>query len=94
MRRTILAVPTLVLAVFILFATRAQAQVSPGHSGGNSLAPTSEGATTVTRTARPDRLALPTLKRGTPSPWATRVGTARVQGIALADLRWLVRLVR
>jgi hypothetical protein len=94
MRRSIFAVPALVLAMSLMFAARSQAQVSPGHSGGNALAPSSEGSTTVRRTVRPERLGLTTFKRATPSPWAARIGTPRRVGLALADLRWLVRLVR
>ncbi len=92
MRRSIPLVPFLVFVVTLLAAAPSGAQVSPGLSGGNSLAPASESAPAPTRVSRFQRLERTTAQRL--STFANRAPAPPRLRFALADYRMLLRFLR
>jgi hypothetical protein len=96
MRRSNLLVPFLVLVLCALAARSAHAQLSPGMSGGNALAPATapEGSMAPTRATTPRRVPSISALRVTHTPMASRLIAAPHARITFARLRWLVPFVR
>jgi hypothetical protein len=92
MRRTILLAPFFALAFIVTIAMPSHAQVSPGMSGGNALAPVGESAPTPTRVTRFQRGERVTDRR-LPSLGTRTQAPARLR-FALADYRILIRFIR